>query len=135
VCLLFTYTQISTVLPTAKNNFLVLVMKGSCSALTILLLKVLMLMFIITSHTKTSRYNLNHLVTHEKLKQQNSFNMEPDNLALLGVQHLRKLVPRPDMLLSVTSSRHTDSVILPWVIWTLLSLLSYSNGFKGPTDE
>ena len=41
-------------------------------------------MFIITSHTKTSRYNLNYLASHEKLKQQNSFNMEPDNLVYLA---------------------------------------------------
>ena len=135
VCLLFTYTQIRTVLPIAKNNFLVLVMKGSCPALTILFSQVLMLMFIIISHTKTSRYNLNHLVSHEKLQQRNSFNMEPDNLALLEVQHLKKVVPRPDMPLPVTSSRHTDSMILPWVIWTVLSRLSYSNTFKWCTDE
>jgi hypothetical protein len=122
--------RLSLFFPQKKKKILVLITKGSCSALTILISQVLMLMFIINSHTKTSTYNLNHLVSHEKLKQQNSFNLEPDNLALLGVQHWRKEVPRPDMSLSVTSSRHTDSVILPSVIWTVLSLLSYSHGFK-----
>jgi len=133
-CSSHTHTHTHTHIHTQKK-ILVLFIKGSCSALTIQVLQVLMLMIITTSHTKTSRYNLNHLASHEKLKQQNSFNTEPDNLALLGVQHLRKVVSRTDMPLSVTSSSHIGSVILPWVIWTLLSLLSYSYGFKGPTDQ
>jgi hypothetical protein len=45
---------------------------------------------------------------------------------------LRKIVPRVEVPLLVDSSAHTDSVTLPWVIWTLFSPSSYYNGIKDP---
>jgi len=35
-------------------------------------------------------------------QQQNSFNLAPHNLALLTLQHLKKVVPRQEVLLSIT---------------------------------
>jgi hypothetical protein len=46
-----------------------------------------------------------------------------DNLALKIVRHLRKIFPRLEVLPSVTSTVHTDSV-------TLLSPSSYYRGLK-----
>jgi hypothetical protein len=67
--------------------------------------------------------------------QYNSFNLGPDNLALLTVWHLRKVVPRWEVPPSVTSVVQTDSVTIFWVMQTLLSILSYYNGFKRSKDE
>jgi len=57
--------------------------------------------------------------------QENSF-----NLAFLIIRHLRKVVPRPEVLLSLTPGAHTESMIWSWVIWTLWSPSSYYNCFK-----
>ena len=43
---------------------------------------------------------------------------------------LRKIVQRLEFFPSVTSSTHTNSMTFSWVIWTLLSPLSYYNGFR-----
>ena len=67
--------------------------------------------------------------------QYNSFNLGPDNPALLTVQHLRKVAPRWELLPSATSIVHTDSVTLSIIIQTLLSTMSYYNGFKRSKDE
>jgi len=67
--------------------------------------------------------------------QYNCFNLGPDNPALLTAQHLRKVVPRWEVPPLATSFVHTDSVTLSWVIWTLLSTMSYYNGFKRSKDE
>lgn len=48
------------------------------------------------------------------------------------VQHLRKVVPRPEVSSLVNFSARTDSMTLPWVIWTLFSQLRYYNGLKDP---
>jgi hypothetical protein len=53
----------------------------------------------------------------------------------LLVHHLWKVVPRPNVPPSVSSSAHTDSVALSRIIWTLLSWLSYYNGFTWCRDE
>jgi hypothetical protein len=48
---------------------------------------------------------------------------------------LWKVVPRPEVPPSVTSSACTESVALSHVICTLLSSLSYYNGFTRSKDE
>jgi len=45
--------------------------------------------------------------------------MASDNLTLLIVWLWWKLDPRPDVLPTITSGMHTDSVTLSWVIWML----------------
>ena len=62
--------------------------------------------------------------------QQNSF-----NLTIPILQHLRKLVPRLEVLLSITSSLCTDFMCQSWVIRTLQRLSSCYNGFKRSRDE
>jgi len=47
-------------------------------------------------------------------------------------QELRKAVPSPKVLPSITSGSRTGSANLYWVTWTSLSPLSYHNGFKDP---
>lgn len=62
--------------------------------------------------------------------QYNSFNpLHPT------VQHMRKIVQRPEVRPSITSSAHTNSLILCWVTGTLLSPWRYYNGFKRSKDE
>ena len=65
-----------------------------------------------------------------------SFKLAMGNLEILIVQHLREIVPKPDIydmwpefLLLIT-----DSVTLSCVIWTSLSPSRYS-GFKRSQDE
>jgi len=46
--------------------------------------------------------------------QQNSFNPSSDNLEILIIWHLRRVVPRLDILLTTTYGMH--SMTLTWVI-------------------
>jgi hypothetical protein len=57
------------------------------------------------------------------------------NLALLMIRHLRKVPPRPEVLLAITSNAFTDSLALCWVILSFLSPFGCYNGFKGSRDE
>jgi len=43
---------------------------------------------------------------------------------------MRKIVPRPEVVPLIISSTHNDCMILSCVIWNLLSLPGYYNGFK-----
>jgi hypothetical protein len=58
-----------------------------------------------------------------------------DNLVLMIVWHLRKIVPWLEVLLSVTLGVHTDCVIFLWAFWTLLSQWGYYNGFRRSQNE
>lgn len=58
--------------------------------------------------------------------QENSFNP-----ALLMIWHLRKVVPRPEVLSTITSNAFTDSVTLCRVILSFLNPFSYYNALKG----
>jgi hypothetical protein len=53
-------------------------------------------------------------------------------MALLIVWHLRKVVPRLEVLLSINTGACTNSMTFSWVIWSLLCASSYYNGFKSP---
>ena len=59
------------------------------------------------------------LIILKNKAQQNSFNPSPDNLYTVTTQHLRRGVPRPKVLPSVTSDKCINSMTLPWVIWML----------------
>jgi hypothetical protein len=51
--------------------------------------------------------------------QQNSFDLSSDNLEILIIQHLRRVVPRMEVLLTITFGMHIDSVNLLYVFWML----------------
>jgi hypothetical protein len=59
--------------------------------------------------------------------QYNSFSLAPDNLAFLRVQHLRKVVPTPEVLQSINSGLCS---MTSCVIWTLLKPSSDYNDFR-----
>jgi hypothetical protein len=63
------------------------------------------------------------------------FQLAPENLALLMVPQLKKVVPRLEIPSSVTSIVCTDSTTLSWVIWTLQSPFSYYNYLERSKDE
>jgi hypothetical protein len=58
-----------------------------------------------------------------------SFNLEADSLEILVLLQSRKIVQSSEVSALITSSMHSDSVILSCVICTLLPS-SYYNGFK-----
>jgi len=66
--------------------------------------------------------------------RQNSFYPAPDNLANVMVHHLRRVIPGPKVLLSITPRAGTGSVTLFLVIWTM-GPWSYYNGFKRTEGE
>jgi hypothetical protein len=57
------------------------------------------------------------------------------NPALLMIWHLKKVVPRPEVLPAITSDAFTDAVILCWVVLNFWNPFSYYNGFKGSKYE
>ena len=61
------------------------------------------------------------LLLHKKptIVEQTFLNLASDNPAILTVWHLRKAVPKLEVLPSITSAVPTNSVILSWIIWTL----------------
>jgi len=62
--------------------------------------------------------------------QQNPFNLTSDYMALKVVQHLQRVIPRPEVPLSVTFFVYAESIMLSWVPVNVLSPVSYSNGLK-----
>jgi len=56
----------------------------------------------------------------------------PDNTSLLTVQPLRKVVPRQEVAMFITSGVRTDFVILSWVTGILQSPTNSYNGSKDP---
>lgn len=58
---------------------------------------------------------------HKKptIVEQTFLNLASDNPTILTVWHLRKAVPKLEVLPSITSGVPTNSVILSWIIWTL----------------
>jgi hypothetical protein len=64
-----------------------------------------------------NKFNSKHAVTSHIISEvhYNSFNP-----VLPIVQHVRKIVQRPEILPPIASSAHTNSVILSWVTGTLL---------------
>jgi hypothetical protein len=54
----------------------------------------------------------------------NSFNLAPDNPALLTIRHLKKIVPTLKVPLSIISGVRTNFMTLPWAVQTLLSPVS-----------
>jgi len=55
-----------------------------------------------------------HPLIEQKRVQYSSFNPAPDIPTLLLVWHVRKAVPRSEVLLSVIISAQSDSVTLCW---------------------
>jgi len=45
------------------------------------------------------------------------------------------MVPSPEVLTAITSSRRSDSMSLACVMWILLSPSSYCNGLRSSKDE
>lgn len=62
-------------------------------------------------------------------------NLATNTLEIVIVQQMRKIVPRPELVSLIISSTYNDCMILSCVIWNLLSLSGYYNGFKRFQDE
>jgi hypothetical protein len=62
-------------------------------------------------------------------------NLATNALEIVIVQQMRKIVPRPEVVPLIISSLHNDCTVLSCVIWNLLSLSGYYNGFKRHQDE